>query len=130
MSSPMLIGTDLRDMTSIMTETLLNKDLIMINQDWQAPPGDVLPLGSCGSKTWVRKLSDGRIAVAIPNLGDAPTDLSVCLSDVGWGEKDAQVRDVWKKEVGTTTNGKFTRRVESHDTLLVLLSKGEHSIVV
>merc|ERR1719356_2139314 len=73
MSSPMLIGTDLRDMTPIMKETLLNKDLIMINQDWQAPPGDVLPGGSCGSKTWARKLSDGQLAIAIPNLGDPPT---------------------------------------------------------
>ena len=39
MSAPLLVVTDVRNMTSIMKEVLLNKDLIKINQDTTGPGG-------------------------------------------------------------------------------------------
>ena len=39
-SSPLMIGTDIRLMTPIMQELLLNKEAIAINQDFEAVPGD------------------------------------------------------------------------------------------
>merc|ERR1712048_1258292 len=42
-SSPMMIGTDLRLMTPIMKELLLNEEAIAINQDFEATPGDAQP---------------------------------------------------------------------------------------
>eukprot|EP01043_Picozoa_sp_COSAG02_P113422 COSAG02_NODE_49670_length_325_cov_0.911504_1_plen_66_part_10 len=41
-SSPMMIGTDIRLMTPLMKELLLNEESIAINQDWLAPPGDAV----------------------------------------------------------------------------------------
>jgi len=41
-SSPMVIGTDLRLMTPIMQELLLNEEAIAINQDIEATPGDAV----------------------------------------------------------------------------------------
>lgn len=40
LGSPMMVGTDIRAMTSIMNETLLNRDVLAINQDYRAVPGD------------------------------------------------------------------------------------------
>merc|ERR1712187_1004880 len=42
-SSPMMVGTDIRLMTPIMKELLLNKEAIDINQDYKAVPGDAVP---------------------------------------------------------------------------------------
>merc|ERR1719498_469413 len=42
-SSPMMIGTDIRLMTPIMKELLLNTEAIAINQDYEAVPGDAQP---------------------------------------------------------------------------------------
>merc|ERR1719246_394628 len=42
-SSPLMIGTDIRLMTPIMKELLLNKEAIAINQDYEAVPGDAQP---------------------------------------------------------------------------------------
>ena len=38
-SSPMMVGTDVRLMTPIMRELLLNAEAIAINQDFEAVPG-------------------------------------------------------------------------------------------
>merc|ERR1712151_1306640 len=46
LSSPLMIGTDIRLMTPIMKELLLNKEAIAINQDYEAVPGDAVP--ACG----------------------------------------------------------------------------------
>merc|ERR1719223_1202094 len=45
-SSPLMIGTDIRLMTPIMNELLLNTEAIAINQDYEAIPGDAQP--ACG----------------------------------------------------------------------------------
>ena len=42
-SSPLMVGTDIRLMTPIMKELLLNPEAIAINQDYQAVPGDYMP---------------------------------------------------------------------------------------
>jgi hypothetical protein len=61
---------------------------IAINQDYLAPPGDAVPAckkttdreaaGSDMGEVWVRKLTDGSMAVAMPNLG-AQTDKATPL---------------------------------------------------
>ena len=47
-SSPMMIGTDIRLMTPIMKELLLNKDAIAINRESQSSPAAFL-YAACGS---------------------------------------------------------------------------------
>ena len=128
-SSPMMIGTDIRQMTPIMTETILNKDALAINQNWQAPPGDEIML--CGNKTaaWVRYLTAdagvGDIAVGLPNLGNTTATMEICFDEaLGLTADDkVAVRDVWQKKDVGVVSGKFSRDVEAHDTLLVLLTK-------
>ena len=35
----MMIGTDIREMSSVMKQVLLNEHLVAVNQDYLAPPG-------------------------------------------------------------------------------------------
>ena len=41
-ASPLVVGTDIRNMTPIMKAGLLNEELIAINQDHTAPAGDLV----------------------------------------------------------------------------------------
>eukprot|EP00937_MAST-01D_sp_MAST-1D-sp2_P007303 g7303.t1 len=132
-SSPMMIGTDIRDMTPIMQETILNSDALAINQNWQAPPGDEQSM--CGGKTtaWVRHLTAdagvGDIAVGMPNLNNTTATMDVCFADLGIGaDEKVTVRDVWQKKDMGTFSGKFSRDVAPHDTLLVLITKAKASV--
>jgi alpha-galactosidase len=123
--SPMLVGTDIRDMTPVMKELMLNREALEINQDWRSKGGDVVAT-TCGpaDKTYLRRLSDGRFAVAVLNAESAAKDVTVCVGDFAWPHgTEAAVRDVWHQTSAATVAGKFTRRVEAHDTLLLILSK-------
>ena len=75
-------------------------------------------------EVWVRKLTDGSMAVAMPNLGNATATLTVCLDAIGWtGGAQPKIRDVWKqKDLGVVRSGKYTASVASHDTLLLKIS--------
>lgn len=75
-------------------------------------------------EVWVRKLTDGSMAVAMPNLGSATASLTVCLDAIGWsGGATPKIRDVWKqKDLGVVAGGKYTASVASHDTLLLKIS--------
>ena len=37
-------------------------------------------------EVWVRKLTDGTVAVALPNLGNSTATMTVCLEALGWKE--------------------------------------------
>ena len=95
-----------------------------MDQDYQAVPGDAQP--ACDEQSplvWVRRLTDGDLAVAMPNLSGEDAELSVCLDALKWPHGEtAKARSVWaQKDLGTFTH-KFSAQVASHDTLLLRLS--------
>jgi hypothetical protein len=77
----------------------------------------------CGNTTaWVRYLSDKRVAVGMPNLGKTKTSMDLCFSNLKINPKGVKVYDVWAKKDMGAVDDKFTRDVDTHDTLLVLLT--------
>ena len=87
LGSPMMVGTDIRLMTAIMNETLLNKEVLAINQDYEAAVGQPLlqlsPACSNSRIAYIRHLSDGTIAVSVTNLDNShAANISVCFADV------------------------------------------------
>lgn len=122
-SSPMMVGTDIRLLTPIMKELLFNDEAIAINQDYEAVPGDAAVACEDGGEVWVRHLSNGDFAIAMPNLGDHEANISFCLDSLKWPHGDAaHVRDVWAKKDLAVVNKKFTAKIRSHDTLLLRIS--------
>lgn len=123
-SSPMMVGTDLRLMTPIMKELLLNKEAIAINQDYEAVPGDAQrACGNSATEVWVRRLSNGDFAVALVNLDEKAAQLTFCLDALQWPHgNEAHARSVWEmKDLGVFQHN-FTAAVATHDTLLLRIS--------
>lgn len=46
-ASPLIIGTDIRNMTQIMKDAFLNSELLAVNQDYKAPAGDLVGTYTC-----------------------------------------------------------------------------------
>merc|ERR1711976_19987 len=79
--------------------------------------------GDTEGEVWVRKLTDGDFAVALPNWADTETNLTFCLDSLKWPHGEtAHARNVWaKKDLGTFSQ-QFTATVASHDSLLLRIS--------
>jgi len=123
-SSPLLVGTDIRLMTPIMKELLLNEEAIAINQDYTSVPGDAHAACPNGGEVWTRNLSDGTLAVAMTNWEPEKQHISICFEKFGWPYSvTAELRDVWaKRDLGSFSTN-FTAEIAPHDTLLLKLSK-------
>jgi|EP01047_Picozoa_sp_COSAG01_P049427 hypothetical protein len=122
-ASPMMIGTDIRLMTPIMKQVILNPSLVAINQDHLAPAG--YETTSCGQPAWVRHLSNGSTAVAVVNMATSHAEVQLCLQDIGWNSTRRNVAmgfDVWKGGM-TLIDGFVKRRIEPHDNILFILTE-------
>jgi len=120
--SPLLIGTDIRNMTSIMNELILNPEALAVNQD-VSDSGDFVEVCSSKFGIWVRKLSTGQIAVAAPNLGKTSQNIQICFEDLGIaGNTKVTIRDLWRRtDLGVFVHT-YSRTIRSHDTMYLSLT--------
>ncbi|XP_019849586.1 PREDICTED: alpha-galactosidase-like [Amphimedon queenslandica] len=115
MSAPLLVVTDVRNMTSIMKEVLLNKDLIEINQDTTGPGGKRIGFDkTCGENAcqiWAKNITNGEKAIALYNADSVSHNITLDFSLFGW--KVVSMQNLWKNENLNATNS-YTVEVESH----------------
>ena len=70
LSSPLLLGNDLRSMNSTTLGIIRNKDVIDVNQDWGGSQGRRIRDDGT-SEVWAKPMSDGSVAVVLFNRGSA-----------------------------------------------------------
>jgi len=112
--------------SDLQKEILFNTEVIAVNQQ-ETAQGRPLPGGD--RSVWIRHLTDGDVAVAFYNEGDADMKAYVNFTSIGWtGTTVASVRDLWEhKDLGDFT-GRFPESlsvsVEPHATMMVRLTPG------
>ena len=84
---------------------------------------------SSTTEVWRKLLSNGDVAVALLNLGDAPASITARRSDVGLPPRvPVNVRDLWRRSdiARGVREGHFTvKDVPSHGTAFLRLSPVE-----
>ena len=114
MKAPLLIGCDVRNISSDTLRILTNHELIAINQDKLGVQGNKTKVEG-SNEIWSGPLSGGSYAVLLLNRGTAATNITASWSDFGLDpNKEADVRDLWKMKDLGSTKGKVTAMVESH----------------
>eukprot|EP00466_Bigelowiella_natans_P002741 jgi/Bigna1/70198/fgenesh1_pg.11_\ len=129
--SPLIVDTDVRNMTAVMKAALLNEEILEIHQSTDTPPGEFLAYWPCSEPTrcqvWGRKLNESAWLVALTNLGRKAHKISLDFSHLDWTKSDRAVpRDVWAHGFLEPAVGAFTSEVASHDTTLVILAKNDN----
>eukprot|EP01116_Phalansterium_solitarium_P022797 TRINITY_DN7661_c2_g1_i1.p1 TRINITY_DN7661_c2_g1~~TRINITY_DN7661_c2_g1_i1.p1 ORF type:complete len:439 (+),score=160.98 TRINITY_DN7661_c2_g1_i1:1132-2448(+) len=131
-SAPLIVSTDIRNMTAIMQEVLLNKELIAVDQDPLGKAGDQLSSIRCGTgngvngngtcQVWGKPLADGSWVVGLLNLDDfAAFEIVADFSLIGRSGAVLRARDLWThQELGQFT-GSFSSKVSPHATVVVKL---------
>ncbi|MBZ0315574.1 MAG: glycoside hydrolase family 27 protein [Anaerolineae bacterium] len=127
LAAPLMIGCDVRNMSPLARELLLNRRLIAVNQD---------PLGRQGYRVgqveyawemmdiWAKPLADGSIAVGLFNLGDNRTQkIPMAWEAIGLHDRrPCRVTNLWTgDDLGVHTRS-FTSEVAPHDGLIVKIT--------
>ena len=95
LAAPLIAGNDPREMDDETKEILLNREVILVDQDPLGKQGNrVLQKGT--TEVWTKPFEDGSVAVAIFNRGPDPADVSVKWSELNLSKPKA-VRDLWKQ---------------------------------
>ena len=104
LNSPLMIGCDIRSMSPETKETLMNPEIIAVNQD---PAGrqPFLVNRRDNSVVWAKLLEGGDIAIGAFNMGESETapycSLSIPLASLGLNRscgKSLMLRDLWARE--------------------------------
>jgi len=141
--SPLVVATDVRNMTAIMTKVLLNTDILSLHNDTRTPPGKFLTddTTSCPSSLGLscllfgRSLYDGSVLVAFFNAGDtAVPSMKIDFDVIGsklnrtWSNATTvnKVFDLWTKNttIGRQSTGHYTwdgTPIEGHGVRLLRL---------
>ncbi|WP_334238922.1 glycoside hydrolase family 27 protein [Terriglobus sp. ADX1] len=116
-AAPLLAGNDIRNMSQVIKDILLNREVLAVDQD---PLGkQASPVKHGDLQTWVKPLADGSVAVGVVNMGDAATTGTVNISELGIGAKVTSARDLWRHTAVTFRDGAYTASIPSHGVLML-----------
>ena len=95
LAAPLMAGNDPREMDDATKEILLNREVILVDQDPLGKQGNrVLQKGT--TEVWTKPLDDGAVAVAIFNRAPDSAKVSVTWAELNLRNPRA-MRDLWKK---------------------------------
>lgn len=123
MASPLLTGTDVRNLDPFTLATLTNKEVIALNQD---------PSGQQAKKVkddgdleiYAKPLSDGSWAVALLNRGGKIAGMTIDWSrDLGLDWDKVKVRDLWEHKDKGVHDSSYAAEVISHEAKVLRLYK-------
>ena len=132
-SSPLLVATDVVDMSDEKKSILMNEEVLAVHHDPLWIAGDRLYNNTDGTQAWSRPLSNGDVAVVLFNADsqmqykDGKTaSVSVNVADLGFAPDDVlRVRDLWAHTDVGDVNGSdtFAMDVGHRESMMVRMSR-------
>jgi alpha-galactosidase len=117
LAAPLIIGNDLRTMTTDEKSALMNPEIIAVDQDALGRQGRrILKHGK--SEIWTKPLKDGGTAVAVFNRADTKSTVEANWSALGLADKE-NARDLWRHRDLGTIIGAYKVVVPAHGTALL-----------
>ena len=122
MSSPLMIGCDVRNMTEESKKILLNKELISINQDEEARPPYIASKRRGGAAfTLVKNLSNNELAIAFINMADDESRVALNLNDIGLTTESGyglRMRNIFTGETHDEKRDYMDHILQGHDCVV------------
>jgi alpha-galactosidase len=122
--SPLMIGCDIRSMSSETAGLMMNTEVLAINQD---PLGrQAARIKKTGSlEIWRKPLADGGMALALLNRGSSGAAIDFKAGEVGLldGARGV-IRDLWQHQDVADLQPAFSYEVHPHAAALLKLSLG------
>ncbi|MBN2068277.1 MAG: glycoside hydrolase family 27 protein [Opitutales bacterium] len=122
LAAPLMAGNDLTEMTPEVLEILTNREAIAIDQDALGKQAYQY-MAHPNKQIWIKELSDGDWAICYFNDGKDAYTQRINWEHYTFLDGTYTMRDIWKHADVGTTDKKYEFRIESHDVLLLRLSK-------
>jgi alpha-galactosidase len=120
MASPLICGNDLRAMNEITQATLMNPEIIAINQDKLGKQATVLRKEN-DVQIIIKQLENKSWAVGLFNRnGEASQSASISFNELGFPSV-VQVRDVWAHKNIKTDKKTLVQKVLPHQCKVFLI---------
>ena len=118
MAAPLIAGNDIRNMDEFTRDTLLNREVIAVDQDPAGYQGRRVR-SQDGLEVWSKNRSDpGERAVILFNRTSSASDITVTWEELGL-EGSAFARDLWQHQDLGAFPSSYTTRVEPHGVAML-----------
>ena len=118
MKAPLLIGADVRSMSSDTFRILTNVEVIAVNQDSKGVQGRKINVTG-DSEVWSAPLSDNAFAVVLLNRADTAATITAWWADLPLDPNTAAaVRDLWQHQTVGVMKGSVTADVPAHGVVM------------
>jgi alpha-galactosidase len=121
LAAPLMAGNDVRGMTPEIRGILTNRDVVAIDQDRLGKQGYRVWQGN-GYEIWIKELSGGDRAACVLNTRDEPALVDFSWSKLNQPLPHFKLHDVWQNKDLGTTDQPFSRKIDSHDVVLLRLT--------
>lgn len=123
MAAPLLIGSDLRNVSADTFTILRNTDVIAVDQDPLGRQGVVISNDGAGHVIYSKALANGDRAVALSNETTSTATMSTNVNAIGLGGSPSyNLKDLWSKAQRSTT-GSISASVPGHGTVMYRVSR-------
>jgi len=122
LAAPLMIGTNLEQISPEVLAALSNPDVIAIDQDALGRQARRVRSHD-GRQVWVRELDGGDLAVALLNSGDLPARIEATLAELGADPGPWRLRDLWNRTDADPIDATIARDVPPHAMVLLRLSR-------
>jgi alpha-galactosidase len=121
-NAPLFLGSDLTKLDSTGKQLLTNDEVLAVDQSGH--PGKQITAGF--NQVWASSLGNGSFYVALFNLNDVTSQVSVDWNALGFVNA-SQVRDLWTHTNLGPANGRFTTVLPGHGARLLRVSASGHA---
>jgi alpha-galactosidase len=122
MSAPLLMGSNIPNLSAANLAILKNTDVIAIDQDPLGHQATIVS-SSNGLVVYRKPLSNGDFAVALLNESGSTATVSTTASAIGMpGGSSYTLKDLWSKAT-RTTSGSISASVPSHGTVVYRVTR-------
>jgi len=123
LGGPLLISTDLKQISAPAVAILKTKGLIDLNQDTLATQGERIGGNQTfGCEVWCKKLSGGRLGLVLLNRSEETSDITVTFADLIIAKAGWTLTDLWtEKSLGKQAKSYTAQAVPSHGNVALLL---------
>jgi hypothetical protein len=125
--APLLVGADLTNLTGATLATLINPEVLAVDQDALGLQGVLVASFGDGLEVWSKALSTpGERAVLLLNRTGDPAPIKVNWSDLGLADSSpVTVRDVWARNNLGSFSGSYSATVPALDAVMVIVHGSE-----